>query len=98
MNRLLLSFAGLFAIAGIGQAQDAPSYARHVRPFLAKYCLECHNAKSLKGGINLETHKAILEGEDSENAKVLVPGQPDKSPLVLGTEGKKKPAMPPMKA
>jgi WD40 repeat protein len=77
-------------------AQEAASYAKHVRPFLAKYCLECHNAKAAKGGLNLETVKAIREG--SEGGSVLEPGKPDDSRIVLLVEGKDKPVMPPSKA
>ena len=43
-------------------AQAPPSYARQVRPVLAKYRFECHNAKALKGGLSLETYKAMVEG------------------------------------
>ncbi len=72
------------------------SYAKHVRPFLAKYCLECHNAKSAKLGLNLETVKAIREGSDG--GSVLEPGKPDESRIVLLVEGKDKPPMPPPSA
>ena len=30
-------------------AQQPPSYAKQVRPFLARYCLECHNAEEARG-------------------------------------------------
>src|SRR5437763_16598770 len=77
-------------------AQEKPSYAKHVRPFLAKYCLECHNAKTAKLGLNLETVKSILEGADG--GPVLDPGKPDASRIVLLVEGKDKPKMPPPEA
>jgi WD40 repeat protein len=93
-----------FLFAGLGlalwadrlPAQQPASYAKDVRPFLARYCLECHNAKSLKGGLDLETFKGLQAGSD--NGPVLVPGKPDGSPLVLLAEGKKSPRMPPQKA
>src|SRR5437763_16293073 len=77
-------------------AQDKPSYAKHVRPFLAKYCLECHNAKTAKLGLNLETVKSILEGGDG--GPVVEVGKPDDSRIVLLVEGKDKPAIPPKEA
>src|SRR5438067_7999803 len=77
-------------------AQQQPSYARDVRPFLAKYCLECHNAKSAKASLNLETFKGLSAG--GESGPVLVAGNPDRSPLVLLVEGKEKPKMPPKAA
>jgi hypothetical protein len=76
-------------------AQEKASYARDVRPFLAKYCLECHNAKAMKGGLSLDTFAALHEGGDG--GAVLEPRQPDKSRLVLLIEGKDEPLMPPKK-
>src|SRR5260370_12267963 len=77
-------------------AQQPASYAKDVRPFLARYCLECHNAKALKGGLDVETYKGLEEG--SARGPAVVPGKPDASPLVLLPEGKKEPKMPPKKA
>jgi len=96
MNRfIILSLAAAFSVNTVS-AQSPPSYAKQVRPFLTKYCLECHNAKTQKGTLSLETFKAMMEGSDS--GPVVVPGQPDKSKLVLLTERKDKPSMPPAKA
>jgi WD40 repeat protein len=78
------------------RAQAPASYSRQVRPFLAKYCIECHNPKTYKRGLDLETYKSILEGSD--NGKVLTAGKPDGSLIVLVVEGKKEPHMPPKKA
>src|SRR4051812_42879230 len=66
------------------RAQQPPSYARHVRPFLAKYCVECHNSKSAKAGLDLETYQALRKGSDG--GEILNPGNPDDSALVLLTE------------
>jgi WD40 repeat protein len=96
MNRALLSTLALLSLAPAAVAQEAVSYAKHVRPFLAKYCLECHNAKAAKGGLTLETVKAIREGSDG--GSVLEPGKPDESRIVLLVEGKDKPPMPPKSA
>jgi len=97
MNRILvLSALALGCLATPAPAQDKPSYAKHVRPFLAKYCLECHNAKTAKLGLNLETVKSIIEGGDA--SPVLEVGKPDASRIVLLVEGKDKPAMPPKEA
>jgi WD40 repeat protein len=88
--------AAFFACLSNASAQAPPSYAKDVRPFLAKYCLECHNAKALKGGLNLETYKGIQEGADK--GPVLSAGKPAESLLVTSVEGKTKPAMPPKTA
>ena len=92
---LLVSIPTLLATTATSQAQQ-PSYARDVRPFLARYCLECHNAKNQKSGLDLETFKGITTGGDG--GPVLVAGKPDQSPLVLLVEGKDKPKMPPKAA
>src|SRR5437764_13905395 len=77
-------------------ATEPPSYARQVRPFVAKYCLECHSADKSKGGLNLETHQTLLRGGD--NGPVIAPGKPEESRLVLMVEGKDKRVMPPKTA
>jgi hypothetical protein len=92
---------GIFALTGIlsvsiASAQTAPSYSKQIRPLLTKYCLECHNAKTSKGTLSLETYQAIMDGSD--NGPVIVANQPNKSKLVLLTEHKEKPTMPPPKA
>jgi WD40 repeat protein len=93
---LILSIAAISLNSQSVAAQEKPSYAKHVRPFLAKYCLECHNAKNAKLGLNLETFKAIVEG--SEGGPVLTPGKPDMSRIVHLVEGTDKPPMPPKDA
>ncbi len=89
VSAFLLHVAPLFA-------QQIPSYSRDIRPFLAKYCLECHNAKTLKGTLSLDSHKALMDGSDS--GPVVKAGKPDESKLVLLAEHKDKPTMPPPKA
>src|ERR1700687_4492697 len=77
-------------------AQSSPSYAKDVRPFLAKYCLECHNQKNLKGKLNLETYQGLMRG--SSSGEVVVPGKADESTMVLLVEGKDNQKMPPKEA
>jgi WD40 repeat protein len=88
----------LLLVWGVGglTAQQPPSYARDVRPFLTKFCLECHNSKEAEGGLDLETYKGLLAGGDKGGD--LTPGRPDASRIVLRSEGKEKPKMPPRKA
>jgi hypothetical protein len=80
----------------IGAQQAPPSYAKDVKPFLARYCLECHNREKLRGGLNMETFKTLDQG--GEDGAVFVAGKPDESRIVLQVEGKAKPRMPPQKA
>ena len=86
----------LFGFAAPLLAQQPPSYAKQVKPFLAKYCLECHNAEDAKGGLVMDSVPSLLKGGD--HGPVITPGKPDKSRLVLLPERKAKPPMPPKKA
>src|SRR5439155_15023955 len=63
-TRGIAAVSVLLAVASVVCAQPSPSYSKEIRPLLAKYCLECHNAKTQKGTLSLETHKAIMEGSD----------------------------------
>jgi len=90
---LLILFVG---VPGAILAQQPPSYSKDVRPFLARYCLECHDSGTAKGDLDLETFQGLMKG--GKNGQVLIPGKPDESRLVLLPEGKAKPKMPPRKA
>ena len=78
------------------RAEEPPSFAKQVRPFLSRYCLECHNSRREEAGLNMESYKSLLEG--SAKGAVLVPGKANDSKMVVQVEGKSKPTMPPMRA
>lgn len=94
--RLFLALPLLLAAVARLPAQEAPSYAKHVRPFLAKYCSECHNAKAHKGGLDLDSYKALRAGGDSGFA--FEPGKADASELMARLLAKDESMMPPKKA
>src|SRR5262249_11545750 len=82
---------------GLLLAKDrTPSYSREVQPFLTKYCLECHNSKKMKAGLNVESYQDLMEGSD--RGPVLVAGKPGASSIVLRVEHKREPFMPPEKS
>jgi len=89
----VLAIVTILAVASSSRAGEAPSYAKQIQPLFAKYCSTCHNPKSAKGGLDLSSYKAMLEGSD--NGPVLVPGVPGESILVLSIEGKGRSVMPP---
>src|SRR5437588_11210659 len=93
---VLASLLVIALLSANAHAQQPPSYAKQVRPLLARYCLECHNATKLEGGLNLESYKTLREG--GGRGDVVVPGKAADSRLVLMVEGKLKPTMPPKKA
>src|SRR5947209_18864724 len=56
-------------------------FEKRVRPVLVEHCQGCHGPDKHKGGLRLDSKAAFLKG--GAGGPVVVPGQPDKSPLVL---------------
>ena len=63
-------------------ADQSAFFENKIRPILAGQCLKCHSAAEgkVKGGLALDTREGVLKGGDSGPA--VVPGNPDKSPLI----------------
>ncbi len=61
---------------------DVEYFEREIRPLLAERCYSCHSskAKTVHGGLRLDTDTAIQQGGDS--GAVIVAGAPDDSLLV----------------
>lgn len=93
--RTILSLIALVSSSAVAAAQ-APSYSKQIQPFFTRYCVECHNGKEPEGGLNLESHKALLEG--GGRGVSVEAGKADTSRLVRMIEGKLKPVMPPKKS
>jgi len=91
----LIALAALYlgAAAPARAADKAPSFSKDIKPFLAKYCVECHGANKPKAGLNVSTYADLVKGGKK---KAIVAGQPDDSLLVKTLEGKEK-RMPPKK-
>ena len=72
----------LFLLATSGRAEESPSFAQ-VRTILAEKCLACHgnDPKDLKGKYDLRARETAIRGGESGDA-AIVPGEPDKSPLL----------------
>jgi mono/diheme cytochrome c family protein len=68
--------------AAVGRAAEPVPFAQ-VREILAAKCLACHgnDASDLKGDFDLRSRTAALKGGES-GEPAIVPGQPDKSPLL----------------
>jgi hypothetical protein len=83
------------ALGGSLPAADAPvSFNKDIKPFLAKYCAECHTGANAKEKIHVESFADLVKR--STKGALVVPGKPEQSLLVLTLEGKKK-VMPPKK-
>src|SRR5579864_6880942 len=83
MRIFLLVFLG--SLAGVEAQDDAASiefFEKKIRPVLADRCYSCHSATApkLKGGLRLDSLDLARKGGDSGPA--LVPGHPEKSPLI----------------
>ncbi len=90
---MLQSFAWLVVAASVCLApcrsQDVSPEAQrtaedhfetHVRPVLAKHCIECHGGENYEAGLRLDNHDAVMKGGDS--GPLLVAGNPDESRLI----------------
>lgn len=71
-------------IAQRRQRLAAQHFETSVAPILARNCLECHDASSHAGNLNLATKEAAMKGGDS--GAVIVPGNPEESDLWISVE------------
>ncbi|MHC5543100.1 c-type cytochrome domain-containing protein, partial [Singulisphaera rosea] len=88
----------LFSVMTMAAAEEPPTYERELKPFFAKRCTACHNAKKVgnvdvSGGLALDTYEAVTGV--ANNHKVVVPGKASESELfrrlVEGDEDKRMP-------
>ncbi|EDY20565.1 protein of unknown function DUF1549 [Chthoniobacter flavus Ellin428] len=79
---LLLSATAAFAADDDAQREANKFFESEVRPLLVKRCFECHGEKKQKGGLRADSIGALKTGGD--NGPALVPGDPEKSPMIQG--------------
>src|SRR5689334_9603589 len=60
--------------------REAEFFEKHVRPVLAESCFNCHGPQKHKSGLRLDSLESFLKGGDS--GPVVVPGNPDASPMI----------------
>jgi hypothetical protein len=79
-------------------ASDGPasSFARDVKPILARYCVRCHAGAEPHGGLRLDSYAGVMRGGDSGPA--VIPGDAAASLLIAKVERRNRPAMPPRRA
>ncbi|QDV41230.1 Planctomycete cytochrome C [Stieleria neptunia] len=85
MSRLamrLMVLLGLLVVPTSSDADDYETFERKVRPLLVEHCYKCHSAeaKTLHGGLRLDTAEGVRQGGDS--GAVVVAGKPDESLLI----------------
>ncbi|GMU20799.1 MAG: hypothetical protein AMXMBFR13_08950 [Phycisphaerae bacterium] len=61
-------------------AEQEEFFEARVRPVLAENCLRCHGPDKQRGGLRLDSMAAMLNG--TESGPAVVPGEPEKSPLI----------------
>ncbi|MDE0737374.1 MAG: hypothetical protein OSB47_16245, partial [Pirellulaceae bacterium] len=69
----------LFAVGEL-TAQEPVSFEKEIVSLIAKRCVECHNARDTKGGLDLSSRKTAFQG--GESGKVLEPGNVSASSLI----------------
>jgi len=84
MTLRISSFVLFASIAGIARgAERAVSFEKDVRPILKAHCTHCHGEEEKpKGGVDLRLRR-FMDKELDGGLHVLVPGQPDKSEMIL---------------
>jgi uncharacterized protein DUF1549/uncharacterized protein DUF1553/cytochrome c len=67
-------------------AEAVEFFERKVRPVLVESCYACHSASTPKpmGGLRLDSRAALLKG--GVRGPAVVPGDPEKSPLIQAVE------------
>ncbi len=63
----------------------AIKFSRDIAPILVGNCIRCHNPQQRRGRFDLTTFQKLMNG--SEKGKVIVPGNPEQSQLILRVRG-----------
>jgi hypothetical protein len=70
----------------------APGFA-DIAPIFSKYlCTVCHGGADPRAGLSLDDYKSMMKG--GKSGKVIIPGDPGKSELLLRLKGLSEPRMP----
>ncbi|NBX34631.1 hypothetical protein EBR16_04635, partial [bacterium] len=77
---------GLVALAWPATSPAAVDFVREVRPILEAKCQKCHGPEKQKGGYRLDASQVALHGGES-HAPNIIPGQPERSPLLRFISG-----------
>ena len=71
-----LQLSAALCLTICADAEDLDFY-REIHPFLQSNCVPCHNKKTTKAGLNLETRESALKG--GESGAGLIPGNSKES-------------------
>ncbi|MFO0947372.1 MAG: PSD1 and planctomycete cytochrome C domain-containing protein [Planctomycetota bacterium] len=78
------SFTWIASAHGAADSHGTPEqlefFEKSIRPVLVERCHSCHGPKKQMSGLRLDSREAILRG--GENGSVVLPGDPENSPLL----------------
>jgi mono/diheme cytochrome c family protein len=75
-----IALALLLSVGCLNAAGDPPvDFVGQIKPIFADRCVMCHNSSSLLGELNLQSRELAMRKR--KNGFVIVPNQPEKSPL-----------------
>lgn len=81
-----------FLVLAQQRPSTPPSFGSDILPILRNSCTACHDADLKSGELRLDTYDGLMKG--GKRGVVVIPGNSDKSLMVLMIEGKVKPEMP----
>lgn len=77
---ILLFFLSFFVCDAKADKIDDSFFERSIRPVLSERCIGCHGVEVQKGGLRLDSRKAIIEG--GKGGAIVVPGNPNASRII----------------
>ncbi|MCP4174104.1 MAG: DUF1549 domain-containing protein [Fuerstiella sp.] len=79
---VLVLISSTFAEDSKFKTSDFEYFEKHIRPLLSRRCYSCHSAdaKTVQGGLRLDSSSALTKGGDSGAA--ILPGAPQQSLLI----------------
>ena len=72
--------SGINAPGLAAQPEQAEFFESKIRPILIEHCFKCHGPTKQEAGLRLDSREGILRGTDA--GPVVVPGDPEASPLI----------------
>src|SRR5262245_5120924 len=78
---LCVTTAFAMTVVSLRAADDSVSFARDVKPLLARRCFSCHGPTAREGGLRLDKPDTALAKLDS-GLHAIVPGHVEQSALV----------------
>jgi hypothetical protein len=78
---LLLTLCASSALPAWAADESEEFFEKSVRPVLVKRCFQCHGKETQEAGLRLDSREAVLRG--GQSGKVVTPGDPDASRLVI---------------